>query len=274
MGVIRRWTAIAALGAAGVGVVAAPAAAAPGPVRAWNGLLVQSLDAPHAAATTDPATDAAPVPRDVRLSDERTYARWAYTAALANIYNAPRHRARRTGRLRWYTEDGFPEVYLLLRSHTDRFGQEWIQLRIPGRPNGRVGWVRREALDEFHLTRYLIVVDRHRLRISVYQRGRRIWSAPVGVGKPGTPTPAGRFWIRERFKILDPGSGYWPYAFGTADYSTLTEWPGGGVVGIHGPYYEPGAIPGRPSHGCIRLHTADDAWLAKHVGVGTPLRVV
>ncbi len=81
----------------------------------------------------------------------------------------------------------------------------------------------------------------------------------MAVGRPSTPTPAGRFWIRERFKIADRQSGYWPYAFGTSDYSTLTDWPGGGVVGIHGPYHQPQAIPGRVSHGCIRLHTADDA---------------
>ncbi|MDT7803347.1 MAG: hypothetical protein QOI78_6780 [Actinomycetota bacterium] len=271
--VIRRLTAIAAVGAAAAGVVTSQAAAAE-PVRAWNGVLVRSLDpAPVPGAAAAPAP--APVSRrDQRLSDERTYTRWAFIAAPAYIYGGGSLRARRVGRLRWYTEDGFPEVYVLLRSHTDAHGQQWIQLRVPGRPNGLTGWVRREALGNFNLTRYLVVVDRHRLRMTVYEGGRKRWSAPVGVGKAGTPTPAGRFWIRERFKILSRGSGYWPYAFGTAAYSSLTEWPGGGVVGIHGPYHEPGAIPGRPSHGCIRLRTWDDAWLARHVGLGTPLRVV
>jgi lipoprotein-anchoring transpeptidase ErfK/SrfK len=107
-----------------------------------------------------------------------------------------------------------------------------------------------------------------------YDNGARIWSAPVGIGKPSTPTPRGHFWIRERFAIASPASGYYPYAFGTADYSTLTDWPGGGVVGIHGPF---GAswrqIPGRISHGCIRLHVPDDFWLGRHLHVGTPLWV-
>jgi lipoprotein-anchoring transpeptidase ErfK/SrfK len=87
------------------------------------------------------------------------------------------------------------------------------------------------------------------------------------------PTPPGHFWIREEFKIHDPASGYYPYAFGTADYSTLTDWPRGGVVGIHGPYYQPWSIPGRISHGCIRLRVSDDARLAEYVGPGTPLLV-
>jgi lipoprotein-anchoring transpeptidase ErfK/SrfK len=141
------------------------------------------------------------------------------------------------------------------------------------RPNGRTGWVPRQALGGLHLTRLMLVVNRARTRMYLYKSGRLRWSAPVGVGKPHTPTPAGHFWIRERFRVLDQASGYWPYAFGTADYSSLSDWPGGGVVGIHGPYFAPQSIPGHISHGCIRLHVPDDAWLARQVGVGTPLRV-
>jgi hypothetical protein len=175
--------------------------------------------------------------------------------------------------LHFYTEDNAREVYLLLRSHVDARGVEWIRLRVPGRPNGRTGWVRRRALGPFHFTRWRVVVSRRRLRMRVLHAGRRRWSAPVGVGRPGTPTPAGRFWIRERIPVSNRASGYWPFAFGTAAYSTLTDWPGGGVVGIHGPYFAAAAIPGRISHGCIRLRARDDAWLARHIEVGTPLLI-
>jgi len=179
----------------------------------------------------------------------------------------------RVARLHWDTEDGFPEVYLLLRAEWDVQGQEWIQLRIPGRPNGRVGWVLRESLGAMHVTHRLVVVDRERLRLSVYSFGRRVWSAPVGIGAPATPTPLGHYWIREKFKIHDPASGYYPWAFGTAAYSHLTDWPGGGVVGIHGPFFAPGSIPGRVSHGCIRLRASDDTRLAEYISPGTPLLV-
>jgi lipoprotein-anchoring transpeptidase ErfK/SrfK len=176
--------------------------------------------------------------------------------------------------LTWYTQDGFPALYLVLHAHWDSGGREWVKIRIPGRPNGRVGWVKRDALGALQVTHLLIVVDRERLRMSFYRDGRRIWSAPVGVGKPGTPTPAGHYWIDERFKISDPSSGYYPYAFGTTDYSTLSDWPGGGIVGIHGPYYDAAGIPGYISHGCIRLRVPDDFWLAAHVKLGTPVRVI
>jgi hypothetical protein len=176
--------------------------------------------------------------------------------------------------LHWYTEDGFSEIYLLLRAHWDDRGREWVKLRVPGRPNGRTGWVLRSALGSFHLTHQLVIVNRAAMHMYFYDNGRRIWSAPVGVGKPSTPTPAGHFWIRERFVISDHSSGYYPYAFGTANYSTLTDWPGGGVVGIHGPYGASWSqIPGRISHGCIRLHIPDDFWLGAHLQLGTPLWV-
>jgi len=208
------------------------------------------------------------------LSNESTFTRWAYVDEIASIHRRPSASSAVVTRLHWNTEDGFPEIYLLLRASWDAQGREWIELRIPGRPNGRTGWVPRAALGAFHLTRQLLVVDRERLRMDFYTDGRLRWSAPVAVGKPSTPTPPGRFWIRERFAIEDPTSGYWPYAFGTSDYSTLTDWPGGGVVGIHGPYYQPQLIPGRISHGCIRLRVADDEWLAQHLGLGTPVHVV
>ena len=41
----------------------------------------------------------------------------------------------------------------------------------------------------------------------------------------------------------------------------LTDWPGGGVVGIHGTN-QPELIPGRPSHGCIRVPNPHIAALA------------
>ncbi|MGH3261705.1 MAG: L,D-transpeptidase, partial [Trebonia sp.] len=216
---------------------------------------------------------AAAAPANVRLSNERTFTRWSRIVWPAPIRAWPSPHGRRVARLQRYTQDGFPEVYLLLDSHADRHERQWVRLRIPGRPNGRVGWVRRSALGRFHLTDRLLIVNRHRETMTLEIRGRRVWSAPVGIGALGTPTPAGHFWINEEFTLTNHRSGYWPYAFGTTDYSTLTDWPGGGVVGIHGPYYDAAGIPGRISHGCIRLRDKDDAWLAHHIAIGDPLLI-
>jgi len=261
--------AIVAVGGTASG--ASPAAPATyGPTRAWGGTEIRSLDP---ARISDAASEGVGG-RDQVLSNETTFTRWAYVNQIAWIYRAPDTSSPRVGRLTWYTPDGFSSIYLVLRAYWDAQGREWVELRIPGRPNGRTGWVERNALGPFHLTHLLLVVNREGLRMYVYDRGRLIWSAPVGVGKPSTPTPTGHFWIDERFTITDPASGYYPYAFGTTDYSTLSDWPGGGVVGIHGPYYDAPGIPGYISHGCIRLHVSDDFWLAAHMQLGTPLHVI
>jgi lipoprotein-anchoring transpeptidase ErfK/SrfK len=140
------------------------------------------------------------------------------------------------------------------------------------RPNGKTGWVRAYALGRLHAVRTRLVVQRGSLRATLYRSGNRIWRSRIGIGKPRTPTPAGRFWIRERIKVRDSGSIYGPWAFGTSAYSSLSDWPGGGVIGIHGTN-QPSLIPGRPSHGCIRLPNGSIKRLAKRMPIGTPVRI-
>ena len=66
---------------------------------------------------------------------------------------------------------------------------------------------------------------------------------------------------------------YGPVAFGTsARSSVLTDWPGGGFIGIHGTN-APELLPGRISHGCIRLRNEDIVRLWKLMPVGTPLTI-
>ena len=206
-----------------------------------------------------------------KLSNERTLSRWAYANEQAIARSAPRRTARKVGRLSFRTEDGFSEVYLALSSRRDRNGQEWVKIRLLGRPNGRRGWVRRESLGSFHVVRTQLRINRTTLRARLYRRGKVIWSSPVGVGAPGTPTPAGRFWIRER--LIGRGGIYGPVAFGTAAYSRLSEWPGGGVIGIHGTN-QPQLIPGRPSHGCIRVPNHKIVQLRRLLPIGTPVHII
>ena len=207
-----------------------------------------------------------------RLSDERTYTRWAHSRSRAPIRKAPVPSSRQIARVSYLTEDGYPEVYLVLRRWTDPGGRRWLKVRIPMRPNGRKGWVHETALGRLHLVRTRLVVNRQRLRATLLRSGRRIWQSRIGVGMPSTPTPAGRFWIRERIKVADPNGLYGPWAFGTSAYSRLSDWPGGGVIGIHGTD-QPDLIPGRPSHGCIRVPNRRIRRLARLMPIGTPVRI-
>ena len=114
-------------------------------------------------------------------------------------------------------------------------------------------------------------INRRALRATLYREGRRIWTSRIGIGAPGTPTPAGRFWIRE--VLRGDGGLYGPWAFGTSAYSRLSEWPGGGVVGIHGTN-QPYLIPGRPSHGCVRVPNRKIIRLKRLMPIGTPVRIL
>ena len=115
-------------------------------------------------------------------------------------------------------------------------------------------------------------IDTRRLRATLYRDGKPVLRAPIGVGAPGTPTPTGRFYIRDKLtQYASPFYG--PVAFGTSARSpTATDWPAGGFVGIHGTD-QPGLIPGRISHGCIRLRNADILALARRLPIGTPLTI-
>ena len=67
---------------------------------------------------------------------------------------------------------------------------------------------------------------------------------------------------------------YGPVAFGTSARSpVLTDWPAGGFVGVHGTN-QPELVPGRVSHGCIRLRNEDILRLARLLPVGTPVTIL
>jgi hypothetical protein len=230
--------------------------------------LLRTTAPASASAVLSPAPAAAE-----RLSDEAGLSRWASAFQQVKVRTAPKRSARSITKLRFQTEDGYPEVYLALESQVHH-GVTWVRIRLPMRPNGRTGWVPRESLGPFHKVRTLLRINRTTLTATLYKSGRKIWSSRVGVGKASTPTPAGRFWIRERLRNLAGSGVYGPWAFGTSAYSAkLTDWPGGGVVGIHGTN-QPNLIPGRPSHGCVRVPNHKIKQLAKLMPIGTPVRIV
>jgi hypothetical protein len=209
----------------------------------------------------------------ISLSNQRTLTRWAYPSLEATIRSSPSASSRAIGRLRFLTSDQQAQLYVALAATQLSSGIAWVRVEVPGRPNGQTGWVPRDALGSFHVVRDLLLVDRTRLLATLDRNGRAIFSAPVGVGKASTATPAGSFYVTE--KLVTVGAPvYGPYAIGTSAYApTLSEWPGGGVVGIHGTS-EPQLIPGRPSHGCIRMRNADITRLWHLIGAGTPIRVI
>jgi hypothetical protein len=206
------------------------------------------------------------------LSDERTVTRWAYPGNHGKIRSRPVTQARTIARLHWLTEDRLPEIYIVLAGWVDAHGHSWVKIRVPKRPNGVTGWVPRGSLRPYTIVREFLDIDRRRLRATLYRSGQPVMSTRIGIGTSANPTPTGHFYIREKFRVTS-SPVYGPYAMGTSAYAPrLTDWPGGGVVGLHGTT-QPSLIPGRPSHGCIRLRNASITRLYRLTPRGTPMHI-
>jgi L,D-transpeptidase-like protein len=231
----------------------------------------------RAARAQAPAGRQVPAPRpgaaSSKLSNERTLSRWAYVERRVFARRRPSRQSHRLRRLRTTTADGTPELVLVLRWLRKRNGELWVKVRLPMRGDGRIGWVPRRTLSHLRTVRTFLRISLRRETASLYRGGQRIWRARLGIGKPGTPTPKGDFYARERMIPREPNTVYGVFAFGTSAYSPkLTDWPGGGIVGIHGTNH-PELIPGRVSHGCVRVRNGPMSRLRRLMPLGTPIRI-
>jgi hypothetical protein len=218
-----------------------------------------------------PEQPAFTVGRPKLLDRKEARARFAPVLRAVSARSAPALSARVVAPLERVTTEGTTNIVLVIGTRSTRHDL-WAHIRLPVLPNEVTGWVPRAALGGYAFVHTRLVVDRAALLATLYRDGRKIFSAPVGVGKATSPTPAGRFYVRDRVSGFG-NAFYGPVAFGTSARSAvLTDWPAGGFVGIHGTN-EPGLIPGRVSHGCIRLRNADIVQLSRLMPVGTPLTI-
>ena len=228
-----------------------------------------ALAAPAVAAAPEPGFDVGdPVP----LGSARHESRWARVRAATVARAAPRPGARRVARVSARTPEGTTNLVLALARVQDARGRLWVRVRLPVLPAGTTGWVRRSALGGYGVVTTRLIVDLAAQRATLLRGGRPLFRAAVGIGTTAAPTPRGEFYVRNQLTGYR-SPFYGPLAFGTSARSpTLTDWPAGGFVGIHGTN-QPARIPGRISHGCIRLRNADIVRLARLMPVGTPLTI-
>jgi lipoprotein-anchoring transpeptidase ErfK/SrfK len=206
------------------------------------------------------------------LTDDRV-ARWSPVLRKAVVRAQPRHTARKVTTLRTRTTDSGTQEIVLVLGRIDVGPMEtWYRVRLPILPNNSTGWVEAGNLGHLFNVNTHVYVDREHFRLTLKRSGKIVFSTYVGVGRGIWPTPRGEFYIRSKLTSFnDPFYG--PLAFGTSARSeTLTDWPGGGFVGIHGTN-TPAILPGRVSHGCVRVPNANILKLARLMPVGTPLTI-
>jgi lipoprotein-anchoring transpeptidase ErfK/SrfK len=188
------------------------------------------------------------------------------------VRNAPRRSAPVVKTLAQFRPDYLPRTVMALDERRDAAGRPtWYRIAVPGRPNGRTGWIPAAAARVEPVDRWLVIYRGSR-KFELYVDGRLRRAGPVAVGAPGMETPTGLFYVQSRFvPSTYPILG--AYAFETSGYSKLSDWPGGGVVGVHGTN-TPWLIGQAVSHGCVRLRNSDVLALRKLVRIGTPVKIV
>jgi lipoprotein-anchoring transpeptidase ErfK/SrfK len=193
---------------------------------------------------------------------------WAKVA----VRTAPSRGAHIVTTLDQFRPDFHPRTVLALEARVGRTGTPtWYRISVPGRPNGRTGWIPAAAADVTSVDRWLVIYRGAR-KFEFYVDGRLRRTGPVAVGARGMETPVGLFFVQSRF-VPNRYPILGAFAFETSGYSKLSDWPGGGVVGVHGTN-TPWLIGQAVSHGCVRLRNGDILALRKLVRVGTPVKIV
>jgi lipoprotein-anchoring transpeptidase ErfK/SrfK len=169
-----------------------------------------------------------------------------------------------------FRADFRPQEMFAIGEQTGADGDPWYHISIPMRPNGTYGWVP-AATVSLAPTKGKIRVSLNRRTIDLYWKGKHVWHGKVAIGAPGRETPLGAYYVAARFvPYHDPFLGV--FAVETSAYSKLTEWPGGGVVGIHGTSM-PQLLGQAVSHGCVRVANATALKLKRYAPLGTPISI-
>lgn len=203
-----------------------------------------------------------------------TVARIVAPAIAHRHLDTPRGKGLRLGTATSWSHQ--PQTLLVLAGAT-RDGIDYIKVRLPRRPNGSSGWIRRDHV-VLSTTPYWVTVRVRSRTVTVYRRGRRVLRFHAVVGKRKTPTPLGLHAIYERNPQPNPDAFLGPWALSLTALSNVLENYGGGPgrVAIHG---RDGASFKDPlgtarSHGCIRIENRRVIWMAKRLVRGTPVDVI
>jgi lipoprotein-anchoring transpeptidase ErfK/SrfK len=244
---------VAALGAAGM----AAAFAASSRARTQQQQETRTAAAPQVPPLTPVRTAPAPA-----ASFETAAVEHGRTIALRAKPNG-----RVVGHMSGSTEFGSPTVLSVVAS---RGG--WLGVTSTALPNGAVGWVKAKGGLQMRHTRMAIQVDLSKRVLELRDGDRIVRRARVAIGRPGSPTPRGRFAITDKLSGAQYGAYYGCCILALSGHQPHTPagWQGGDRLAIHGTD-SPGTIGTPASAGCLRASDRDLRVLMRRVALGTPV---
>ena len=151
----------------------------------------------------------------------------------------------------------------------------WLGVVTTHLPNGRLGWVDpAESAVVRSRTRVRLTIDLSARRLVVRRGDRVLRRVTVAVGRPGSPTPMGRFAVTDKLSgsAFSSAYGCCILALSAHQPSLPAGWQGGDRIAVHGTN-DPGSIGTAASAGCPRASDADMRYLLRTVPLGAPVFV-
>ena len=229
-------------------------------------------DAPREAGAVAGAPPFVPAAAPERAESARPAAVPAGTWLTARLTRPVTLRSRPGGRVLTHlsrrTEFDSPRVLGVISRR-----RGWLRVVSSELRDDSRGWLRADHA-ELGATDWSVHVDRSARRLTLRRSGRRIETLPVAVGRPGTPTPVGRYATTDELLTRRPDSPYGCCIIALSGHQTrLVEgWPGGDRLAIHAtPQVE--SIGRAASLGCLRADASDVRRMMRRLPLGTPVFV-
>jgi hypothetical protein len=149
----------------------------------------------------------------------------------------------------------------------------WLGVVSTRLPNGRRGWVRGKDV-RLTVTDISLILDLSKRRLVLKRGDRAIRKMVVGIGRPSSPTPRGRFAVTDKLSGYRYSSAYGCciVALSAHQPNLPAGWRGGDRIAIHGTN-NPASIGVPSSAGCPHASYADMQALMRRVPLGAPVFV-
>ncbi len=186
-------------------------------------------------------------------------------ATSIDVWTEPDDSAAAQWQLAIPTEFGGPRTFLVIGELED-----WVEVKVPVRPNGSTGWVRKSDVG-FATTTMRIEVDVSDRLLTVYDGDTIVFETVGAVGRDAYPTPIGEWYLRDVIPWHEE-SVYGPWVMALSAFSEQIDEINGGqaVVALHGTS-QPDKLGSAVSLGCVRLSNDDITTVASLVPVGSPV---
>jgi lipoprotein-anchoring transpeptidase ErfK/SrfK len=148
----------------------------------------------------------------------------------------------------------------------------WLGVTTTTLPNAKLDWIEKSRAVRVASTRISLHIDLSKRSLELHRGSKVIRKARVGIGRPGAPTPTGRFAVTDKLAGGKYGAYYGCCILALSGHQPNLPkgWPGGDRLAIHGTN-NPAGIGKQVSAGCLHAAAADLRLLMKRVPLGTPV---